>query len=273
LKFGLFFLVFGVWFFVFSGLPGARAAEAPQPLTRVHAHNDYLHAHPLFDALDCGFCSVEADVHLIEGQLLVAHELASVKPGRTLQKLYLDPLRERVQKNGGCVYTNGPEFVLLVELKSDWKTSYPVLREILKEYAGMLTTFRGDRTETNAIRIIITGRRSREMFAGETIRYAALDGDLPDLETDAPASLIPWISTDWTRPFTWRGSGPFSEAERTKLRELVSKAHQQGRRIRFWDAPDRPEFWREMLANDVDLINTDDLTGAQKFLLQQAHPN
>jgi hypothetical protein len=47
-------------------------AAAPVPLTRAHAHNDYLHARPLFDALDHGFCSVEADVWLVDGKLLVA---------------------------------------------------------------------------------------------------------------------------------------------------------------------------------------------------------
>lgn len=43
------------------------------PLVHAHAHDDYEHKRPLFDALDRGFCSVEADVHLVDGQLLVAH--------------------------------------------------------------------------------------------------------------------------------------------------------------------------------------------------------
>jgi hypothetical protein len=58
------------------------------------------------------------------------------------------------------------------------------------------------------------------------------------------------------------------EADRLKLRQIVAKAHEQGRRVRVWGAPDRPSFWSEMLANSVDLINTDDLDGAQKFLLK-----
>src|SRR5690349_20625285 len=44
----------------------------PNPLVQVHAHNDYEHPHPLFDALAQGFCSVEADIHLVNGHLLVA---------------------------------------------------------------------------------------------------------------------------------------------------------------------------------------------------------
>jgi hypothetical protein len=238
------------------------------PLIHAHAHNDYLHERPLLNALEDGFCSVEADVYLVDGQLLVAHERGQVKPERTLQALYLDPLRERVKQNGGHVYRAGPEFTLLVEIKANWRTTYPVLREILKQYAGMLTTFQAGATETNAIRVIITGHRSKEMFAGETMRYAALDGDLADLDSRLPADLIPWISSSWASNFKWRGAGPMPEADRLKLRQIVAKAHQQGRRVRFWGAPDQPLFWGEMLANGVDLINTDDLDGAQKFLLK-----
>jgi hypothetical protein len=250
----------------------SRGAE-PVPLVNVHAHNDYEHKRPLLDALDHGFCSVEADVHLVDGQLLVAHDRFRVKPDRTLQSLYLNPLRERVQRNGGHVYPGGPEFMLLVEFKGDWRTSYPVLRDILKQYSGMLTTFRPAATQTNAIRVIITGNRSRQMFEGESTRYMALDGDPADLDSGTSADLIPWISSNWRQSFKWRGSGEMPEAEKAKLKAIVAKAHQQGRRVRFWGAPDQPVFWAEMLTNGVDLINTDDLDGAQKFLLKQQAPN
>jgi len=246
------------------GVPGAQ----PVPLVHAHAHNDYQHKHPLFDALDRGFCSVEADVHLVDGQLLVAHERFMARRGRTLQALYLDALRERVQQNGGHVYPGGPEFTLLVEIKGDWRTSYPVLRDILKQYAGMLTTFTLGATRTNAIRVIITGHRAKAMFDGESIRYAALDGDLADLNSGASADLIPWISSNWKQTFKWRGSGAMPENEKKKLEDIVAKAHQQGRRVRFWAAPDQPVFWAAMLDNGVDLINTDDLQGAQEFLLR-----
>src|SRR5215471_14424761 len=244
--------------FVLICTTGALSGQ-PLPLTRVHAHNDYEHKRPLFDALDHGFCSVEADIYLVDGQLFVAHQRNQVKPERTLQKLYLEPLRERVRKNGGRVYTGGPEVVLLIDLKTDWKMIYPVLRETLKSYADMLTLFRGDATETNAVRAIITGNRSKNMFAGETVRYAAYDGDLEDLDSSAPASLIPWISSNWRSSFQWRGVGTIPPEEQKKLKEIVDKAHGQGRRVRFWGAPDFPDFWRELVSGGVDLINTDDL--------------
>jgi hypothetical protein len=63
-----------------------------QPLAAAHAHNDYEHDRPLFDALEHGFTSVEADVWLVDGELRVAHDLEDAKPGVTLESLYLDPL-------------------------------------------------------------------------------------------------------------------------------------------------------------------------------------
>src|SRR2546430_8556980 len=112
---------------------------APLPLRHAHAHNDYEHARPLFDALEQGFCSVEADIYLVNGQLLVAHDRDKVSPARTLEALYLDPLRERVKKNGGKVFPNGPDVTLLVDVKSDAEETYAVLRKVLESYTGILT--------------------------------------------------------------------------------------------------------------------------------------
>jgi hypothetical protein len=249
-------------------LTGGAYSQTVVPLTRVHAHNDYEHPRPLLDALDHGFCSIEADIYLVEGRLLVAHERSQVRTERTLQALYLDPLRERAKKNGGRVFANGPEVVLLIDLKTDWRQIYPVLRSVLKEYADVLSTFHDGRKDTNAVLAIITGDRSKSMFDGELIRYAALDGELADLDSGTSANLIPWISGNWHNSFMWRGTGQMDADEKAKLKEIVSKAHQQGRKVRFWGSPDQPVFWKELLDDDVDLINTDKLEAAQKFLLQ-----
>ena len=174
-------------------------------------------------------------------------------------------------KNGGRVFAKGPEFTLLIDLKSDWKTTYPVLRAILTNYSDVLTTFRDGANRTNAIIIVISGNRAPEMFAGEATRYAGYDGLLTDLDSTAPAALIPWISADWKRYFTWRGYGAMPEAEQKKLGEIVTKAHAQGRRVRFWGAPDNETFWRAMRAADVDLINTDNLAGLEKFLRAESN--
>src|SRR5687768_15520440 len=48
-------------------------AEDVKLLLNAHAHFDYWHNRPLFDALERGFTSVEADIFLVEGTPLVAH--------------------------------------------------------------------------------------------------------------------------------------------------------------------------------------------------------
>ena len=259
-------------FCVIFALSAISLAAEPLPLTNVHAHNDYEHRRPLFDALDHGFCSVEADIYLVDGKLLVAHERSQVKPERTLQSLYLDPLRDRIKKNGGRVYANGPEFTLLIDLKSSWRTIYPVLRGVLKQYDDIFTSFPGNAKQTNAITAILTGNRSLEMFTGESVRYAAFDGQPGDLDSNESANLIPWISYNWSSLFKWRGTGEISAEEKQKLAGIVAKAHQHGRQVRFWGSPDQPVFWRELLADGVDLINTDDLEGARNFLVGRRSP-
>jgi hypothetical protein len=81
--------------------------------------------------------------------------------------------------------------------------------------------------------------------------------------------LVPLISEDWKRLFQWRGVGPFPETEKQRLRQLVDKAHQQRRLVRFWGTVDKPEMWSELFRARVDLINTDDLTGLRTFLRNQ----
>lgn len=234
-------------------------------LNRAHAHNDYAHTHPLFDALDQGFCSVEADIFLRDGQLLVAHESKQTATEKTLQALYLDPLRAQVQKHHGRVYPNGPQFALLIDLKQNWQTIYPTLHDVLTNYADILTTFQNNTPHTNAILVIISGSRDPKMFEGETTRYATIDGELSYLGQHLSPTVVPWISVNWKTQFTWNGHGQMPEAESLKLRDLVTRAHAEHFCLRFWGAPDNPTCWKTLLAASVDLINTDDLPGLQNF--------
>jgi hypothetical protein len=260
-------------FLMFAVSGAAFAADAgpqPVPLTNVHAHNDYEHPHPLFDALACGFCSVEADINLVDGKLLVAHSRSAVKPDRTLQSLYLDPLRKRVRENGGRVYRDGPPVWLLIDFKSDPKEMYPVLRDVLVQYADILTVWRDGAKHQGAVTAILTGDHPAvEVVAAEKLRYACIDGTLKELRSNPPADLVPWMSSQWLRSFTWSGTGDMPDADRQELRRIVKESHKQGRLVRFWGAPDNVVTWRDLRAEGVDLINTDDLQGAQKFLLSQ----
>jgi len=255
-------------------LPACNTPNAPPSPGQAHAHNDYRHERPLLDALDHGFTSVEADVYLVDGRLLVAHEAYEVDPSRTLQSLYLDPLCVRTEQNDGWVFPDKTQLMLLIDVKTEADETYRALREVLQEYEDILTVFRPDGREEGAVTVIISGNRARELLAQENIRYAAIDGRLQDLDSGDPATLIPLISDKWSDHFFWRGDGDMPESERQKLRDIVATAHEQERRVRFWSTPDiapqRDAVWQELLNAKVDLINTDDLAGLQNFLQEHS---
>lgn len=255
---------------IFAACP-AWAAEAVVPLEKAHSHNDYLRAHPLFDALDAGFCSVEADIFLVNGELLVAHHPEEVKPGMTLQKMYLDPLLDRVRKNQGKVYPNGPVVTLLIDFKTKPEDTWPKLREVLDQYKEMLTVFKNDAVEPRAVSVILTGDSPRAQLQAEPARLAAIDGRLADIEAAPSPYLVPLISENWPVAFKWFGKGAMPEPERAKLRDLVNKAHAHGQRIRFYGTPQSPAFWDELYDAGIDLLNGDIPLKLRDYLLAKQH--
>lgn len=256
-----------VWAMLLIGLtaPGYGKQEVV-PLVNAHSHNDYEHARPLLDALEHGFCSVEADIYLAGGQLLVAHDREEVTPERTLQALYLEPLRRRVRENGGRVYKNGPEFTLLIDVKSDADATYAALREVLKQYADILTVFRQEKTVPRAVTAIISGACAITTMSYEKIRYAGVDGRLGDLDGNINRHVMPLVSDRWSAVFQWSGIGPMPDRERKRLDEIVQQAKRNRVRLRFWATPENPELWRTLMEAGVDLINADDLSKLETFL-------
>ena len=250
---------------LFSLICLCRAAD-PVPLARAHAHNDYEHPRPLHDALQQGFGSIEADIYLVDGQLLVAHDLKDAQPTRTLESLYLDPLRQQVQAHGGRVYPGGPTVTLLIDVKSEAVATYAALDGVLQGYAAILTSYQNGKVEPGAISVLISGNRARTELAAQNLRYAAMDGRIEDLDAVVSPVLVPWISVNWATQYKWRWSGEMPADVRTSLQQLTARVHAQGRQLRFWNTPDRPDVWRELQAAGVDLIGTDDLAGLAKFL-------
>jgi glycerophosphoryl diester phosphodiesterase len=251
---------------------GFGAAHAVEPLANAHAHNDYWHERPLFDALDRGFTSVEADIFVVDGKALVGHERRELKTERTLESLYLEPLARRVKENGGHVHANSDRFFLLVDIKSDPKEAYALLHEMLSQYADSLTVVERGEVRPGAITVVISGNRPFAELEQATLRYAGVDGRLTDLDSDRPSHLMPMVSDNWSNHFTWRGRGEMPQSERTKLQEIANKAHEAGRVLRFWATPENESVWRALRAAGVDLIGTDRLDQLAAFLGGEAEP-
>lgn len=240
--------------------------DSVPPLAHAHAHNDYEHKRPLRDALGQGFTSIEADVFLVDGQLLVAHNFVDVSKDRTLEKLYLQPLQELAATNNGRVFPDGPTVTLLVDIKTNGQAAYVALHELLTKYDSLISKTEDGIHAEKAVTVIVSGDRAFREIEQLQPRRAGIDGRLSDLESQRSASLMPLISDNWTNHFKYRGVGEFTTAEREKLKDIVTRTHAKGRRIRFWATPESPELWQELRAAGVDLIGTDDLAKLSDFL-------
>jgi hypothetical protein len=61
-------------------------------------------------------------------------------------------------------------------------------------------------------------------------------------------------------------------SERRRLRAIVTRAHDDGRRVRFWGTTDLPasareRIWQEGLAAGVDYLDTDHLGELREVIL------
>jgi hypothetical protein len=240
--------------------PPAAVAAVPDPALRLHGHNDYLQPRPLHTALELGLGSVEADVFLVDGELLVGHERWQLRPERTLRSLYLEPLAAWAAGHGGRIRAAAP-FVLLVDIKADAAAVYPVLCAQLQPYAALLTRFQTAAVVEGALTVVLSGARPHRELAAERAagreRLCALDGRLHDLDRLPPIDLMPWLSDTWSRVAEWNGRDDWPAAERDAVAALVARAHAAGRELRFWGTPDRPELWRALFDLGVDRIGTD----------------
>jgi len=183
-----------------------------------------MHERPLYDALAAGFCSIEADVFLVDGDLFVAHDADKIRADRTLRALYLDPLRRRVQQNGGRVYIAGPQVILLIDIKSEAEPTYKALDAILAEYSDIITSFSPQGRSDKAVIAVVSGNRPYEFMASQKLRYACYDGRLTDIDSDAPADLVCMISDNWTKYFKWNGEGEMPAEEERLCRLCTPKA-------------------------------------------------
>jgi len=245
------------------------AADIAPLLPRAHAHNDYEHARPLLDALSFGFCSIEADIYLVDGELLVAHDRDKVDPVRTLDALYLNPLWKRFEANKGSIYSEPVPVTLLVDIKNNGAETYTALHQLLLKYAPMLTHFSDSSTERGAVTVIISGERANNVILATEPRLAGIDGRVPDLEGPVNPHQMPLISDNWFKHFKWLGTGELPAEEAARLDAIVAKAKERGVQLRFWATPQSPEVWGRLYDAGVDLLNADDLAALRALLLEK----
>lgn len=211
---------------------------------KIHAHNDYEKPVPLYNAINSKVFSIEADVFLRNGDLLVAHSADQLPNAKTLSQLYINPLVAIFKKNKGQLSTDTAyRSSLMIDIKQGGEEAIRRLCRLLDEHRAYFDRSRN----AHAMQVIISGDRGNIKNWTSFPGYIFFDGRPTELYDQETMRRVACISDSYA-----------SYAEnREKLSAVLEKTHKASKLFRFWGTPDNEFYWKYFRDAGVDIINTD----------------
>lgn len=215
-----------------------------------HSHNDYEQENPFYSAYNKMFGSVEADIHLVNNELLVGHDAKNLMKERTLESLYLKPIIGSNQINRSLQ--------LLIDIKTEAISTINALIKILSKYPGII--------QNKNIKIVLSGNLpSPEQFTNYP-DFIWFDGRVSNNYSSQELTKIALISEDFNKIIGPKRSWPPDTSVVTQIKTIITKVHDWGKPVRFWGNPDHPNGWELFLKWGVDYINTDKINELADYL-------
>jgi YVTN family beta-propeller protein len=232
---------------------------------RTHSHNDYEQKEPFFAAYRAGFSSIEADVWLLNGKLLVGHDQKDLQTSRTLEELYLKPLASKISANKGRPYPEKTKKLqLMIDIKSEAEITLDAISALLRSYPQI--------SKNKYITVTVSGNRPPEEKWTSYPAYIHFDGRPGNSYTAEVLKKISMISDSYAG-YLDPGTNELDLAKATKT---INEAHASQIPFRFWGNPDHAESWQKLSDIGVDFINTDRIsqlvafmTNPQQYLLDE----
>ena len=251
--------------------PSAMSDSFPAPLmtgdrrytvANTHSHNDYEQPIPFWTAYNAAFGSIEADIFLVNGTLFIAHDSNELRRGRTLEEYYLKPLAGQIEKNHGHPYSDtSRQLQMLIDVKADSTAVLAALVTLLEKYPAL--------TQTPSLIWVISGNRPPESLYTSYPPFIAFDGILGVHYSPAALSRIVMMSDDLHSYTHWGGVDTIPPADKKELLAAIKWSHDLHLPVRFWDAPDFPNAWDQLIRLKVDFINTDHIRQLAAYLRDQ----
>jgi alkaline phosphatase len=241
----------------------AFSAVAQYSTLNAHSHNDYVNDPPFWLAYNNHFGSIEADIWAIKGELYVGHNSSDIKPEKTLDILYLQPIVKLFNQNKGKPWPDSnASFQLLIDLKTTTEPTLSLLVEKLKKHPSIFNP------EINkyAIRIIITGNRPDPSSFVRYPKFIFFDGILNQKYTPEELLRVPLFSENIKQFSGWDGKGLIIETERIRLEQIADSLHSLNKKIRFWNCPDDENAWKTYMSLHIDYLNTDHIVKLSEYL-------
>jgi alkaline phosphatase len=237
--------------------PGAAYSQETSSI--IFSHNDYLQEKPFETAYNLSVGFVEADVFLRDDNLMVAHTAIEIGKERTLDKLYLDPIRNKIQNNSGTIYPDATrKLTLMIDLKTEGIPTLNAIVEHLKNYPEIISCKR--------LTIAISGNVPDTSQWKTFPTYISFDGRPNKIYSPKHLQRVSFISNSFSTYSTWNGKGKIPNADLKKITEVVASVHAQGKKIRFWGAPDVPNCWEVFLQLGIEILGTDKINELYTYL-------
>ncbi len=248
-------------FFLISN--AVYSQEKVSPTYRIHSHNDYEQPIPFWMAYHAKAGSIEVDIYLEKGGIWVAHDKEDLRPDRTIQSLYLNPLRQLLTEFNGQLSADKDYAVqLLIDIKSPTNPCLDTLVSILKTYPEII--------QSKRIQLVLSGNKPPVAAFGNYPDFILYDGLPWENYSPSITARVPLLSANLQQYTKWNGKGIIPEKERQSLLKVISETHAKGKKIRFWNAPDFINAWYELGKLGVDYMNTDHLPELSGFLEKAA---
>ena len=249
--------------FLFSSLLIATSLQVSSQI-KIHSHNDYSRSVPFYLAYSQNASIIEADVFISENgkNLFVAHDREDIDPSLTIEKLYLDPIADIYKRNNGKMWKdNDNEMVLMIDLKTSYEKTLPLLIKKLNSYKGIF-----DNNQNNgSLRVVISGSMPNPSDFSRYPDYVMFDGRMDQNYDSEQLKRVYMISDSFSKYSKWNGKGiPIAE-EREKLKSVIDYAHKINKPVRFWGTPEGITSWNTLYEMGVDVIGTKRLESCTSF--------
>ncbi len=222
----------------------------------IHAHNDYQQPQPLDHAIQHKVYSLEADVFLKNGKLLVAHDKEELATAPKLKSLYLKPIIKLFKKHQGRISADTAYApVLMIDIKDDGAAAIAAIVKAVKNHHRVF-----DRSiNPMAVQIVISGNRGA---ISQWIAYPAyifFDGRPRENYDAATLQRVGFISD------AYKNYASPADSTAYKLQQVSAQVHRQNKLLRIWGMPDDAASWQRQQQLGIDIINTDKVAECSSF--------
>lgn len=158
---------------------------------------------------------------------------------------------------------------LLVDLKGPPERSVALLHEAIAPLREYLTKVdRKGKLHKGKVTVLVSGNRphAESLISNDAQgdRFIFIDGRSHDIHSATDTMLVPMVSLPWRK---LQFARLFGRGDRY-MRKMAKKAHDQGKRLRIWGAPNSEYLWSQMLENDIDILSIDDHSKFVRFASQ-----